>query len=57
MECVLCNKKLKEKDAVKVQTPNGGVYICRKCAIAEGIIEGMRQIFYQKLNKNPKRNL
>lgn len=38
-ECVLCRKKVKEKDAVKVQTPNGVAYVCRKCAIAEGIIE------------------
>jgi len=38
-ECVLCGQKMKGKEAIQVQTPTGTAYICKKCAIAQGIIE------------------
>lgn len=38
-ECVLCGQKIKDKEAIQVQTPTGTAYICKKCAIAQGIIE------------------
>lgn len=38
-ECVLCGRKMKDKEAVQVQTPTGTAYICKKCAVAQGIIE------------------
>jgi len=38
-ECVLCGQKMKGKEAIQAQTPTGTAYICKKCAIAQGIIE------------------
>lgn len=38
-ECVLCGQKMKDKEAIQVQTPTGTAYICKKCAITQGIIE------------------
>lgn len=36
-ECVLCGQN--SDKLIKVTTPTGVAYLCRKCAIAEGIIE------------------
>lgn len=36
--CLLCQQKISDKDAVAIQTPYGITYICKTCAVARGII-------------------